>query len=263
MNKPFNNKGSWGAIMRDEESDKLEKKATNPKDALGIKKAPTHLIPTAPLYELGLAMLEGGRKYGAHNFRAMGTRASVYYDATRRHLDAWWEGEDFDPDSGIHHLMKAAACIFVMRDSMYMKNEVDDRPIKYPGGMNMYNFNRDAERIIEKYSDCVEPFIEKNKKNQEEIMVKYGPSEDMKSEKYEGFDIAYNSWSDAGWYVNNNEGKHLCKDLEFHAGTGYCEFYNECGHEPNWGEAPGYFKSKAQAKKYINNHILFKKLGLL
>lgn len=87
---------------------------------------------------------------------------------------------------------------------------------------------------------------------------------DKRGVSYKGFDVAYNSESDSGWYViNNNEGKHLQKDLKLHAGTGYCEFYNECGHEPNWGEAPGYFKNEAQAKKYIDGHILLKKLGLL
>jgi hypothetical protein len=137
-------------------------KPTNPKDALGIKKAPTHLIPTGPLYEVGLAMLEGGRKYGAHNYRAVGTRATVYYNAIRRHIDAWLEGEDIDPDSGIHHLMKAAACCFVMRDSQLMGNDVDDRPIQYPGKLDLNELNKQTEVIINKYPDCVDPFTQKN-----------------------------------------------------------------------------------------------------
>ena len=75
-------------------------KQTNPKDALGIKKAPISTVPANVILETGLALLEGARKYGRHNYRIMGVRASVYYDAVvGRHLAQWWEGEDIDKDS--------------------------------------------------------------------------------------------------------------------------------------------------------------------
>ena len=141
----------------------MDKKATNPKDALGIKKAPLHLVPTGPLYEVGLAMLEGGRKYGAHNYRAVGTRASVYYDAALRHINQWWEGEDIDAVSGIHHLMKAAACLFVQRDSQMMGNDVDDRPVKYTDGLCMDKLNEAASKLVESHKECAKPFTEKTK----------------------------------------------------------------------------------------------------
>ena len=103
-------------------------KDTNPKDALGIRRAPLSTISGPVLYEIGLAMLEGAYKYGRHNYRVSGVRHSVYFDALMRHMWAWWEGEDIDPKSGLHHLSKAAACIFVMRDSIVKGNDVDDRP---------------------------------------------------------------------------------------------------------------------------------------
>lgn len=145
-----------------------ELKPTNPKDALGIKKVPFHCIPSAPLLEVGLAMMEGGRKYGAHNYRAIGVRVSAYYDAIMRHLIAWWEGEDIDPDSGVHHIVKAMACLFVLRDSMFMENYKDDRPIKYPKGLKIDRLNKLAEALIEKYPECVEPFLEKAHPAQEQ-----------------------------------------------------------------------------------------------
>ena len=132
----------------------------NPKDALGIKKAPMSTLPTGVAYEAALAMLEGARKYGRHNYRVMGVRGSVYYDAAKRHLDAWWEGEDIDPDSGLHHLAKALGCLFVLRDSMLMENWVDDRPPRYPNGLNLNALNQAVEELIKKYPDCVEPFCE-------------------------------------------------------------------------------------------------------
>lgn len=142
-------------------------KPTNPKDASGVKKAPLHCIPCQPLYELGLAMLEGSRKYGSHNYRSIGVRASVYYDAAMRHLMAWWEGENIDPDSGLHHIIKAAACIFVLRDSMLMGNCDDDRPIRHKNGLDFQKLSDTATDIIEKYPDCAEPFLEKS--NEESI----------------------------------------------------------------------------------------------
>jgi len=72
--------------------------------------------------EESLVLLHGARKYGRHNYRAMGVRASVYYDACMRHLMAWWEGEDIDPDSGLHHLAHARAGLGVIRDSMMQGN---------------------------------------------------------------------------------------------------------------------------------------------
>ncbi len=127
-----------------------ETKATNPKDAIGCSKPPLSVIPcavlfevaeaidpTAPilvslpapvLFELGLALLEGACKYGRHNYRSAGVRASIYYDAMYRHLLPWWTGEDIDPDSGLSHVTKAIACLVVMRDSMLIGNWHDDRP---------------------------------------------------------------------------------------------------------------------------------------
>lgn len=109
-------------------------KDTNPKDAVGIKKVPFSTIPAPVMAELGVAMLEGARKYGRHNYRISGVRGSVYYDAAFRHLTSWFEGEDLDPDSGLSHITKAIATLVVLRDSMIQGNMVDDRPPVSPAG---------------------------------------------------------------------------------------------------------------------------------
>ena len=106
----------------------MEVKDTNPKDAIGISKAPMSTVSAAVLMELGVAMLEGASKYGRHNYRAAGVRASVYYDALMRHAMAWWEGEDLDPDSGMSHITKAIATLVVLRDAMIQDKFTDDRP---------------------------------------------------------------------------------------------------------------------------------------
>jgi hypothetical protein len=103
-------------------------KPSNPKDACGIRKPPSSTVPQTVMAEVGVAMLEGAMKYGRHNYRVIGVRASVYYDAGRRHLDYWWEGENLDPDSGLNHITKAIACMVVLRDAMIQGKLNDDRP---------------------------------------------------------------------------------------------------------------------------------------
>ena len=137
-------------------------KDTNPKDAVGIKKVPFSTVSAPVMKKVGLAMLEGARKYGRHNYRAVGVRGSVYYDAFLRHITAWWEGEDIDPASGIHHLGKAMACLAVVRDSMMVGNWTDDRPPRYPNPSELMRNNPLVGEILKRLPECKEPYTEIN-----------------------------------------------------------------------------------------------------
>jgi hypothetical protein len=126
-------------------------KPTNPKDAVGIKKAPMSTVSAAVLAEVGVGMLEGALKYGRHNYRGVGVRASVYYDATIRHLFSWWEGEDIDPDSQLSHVTKAICSLVVLRDAMIQDKCEDDRP---PRSVNFYEqLNELAAKNVEIHGD--------------------------------------------------------------------------------------------------------------
>lgn len=105
-------------------------KETNPKDAIGSTKPPIANVPLSVISEVGMALAEGQWKYGGYNWRVIGVRASVYWDATFRHIKAWWEGEDLDPDSRLSHITKAISALTVLRDAMIQDNWVDDRPPK-------------------------------------------------------------------------------------------------------------------------------------
>lgn len=133
-------------------------KDTNPKDAVGVKKAPISTVSGAVIAELGLAMLEGARKYGRHNYRVAGVRGSVYRDAAWRHLNKWWEGQDVDPDSGLSHITKAIASLMVLRDAMIFNNWTDDRPPSVPKGF-FEEMDNKAAAIIEAYPNAKEPFV--------------------------------------------------------------------------------------------------------
>lgn len=137
-------------------------KPSNPKDKLGIMKLAFSVLPIPVLWEAALGMLEGALKYGRHNYRAVGVRASVYYDAVcARHMASWWEGEDTDPDSGLHHVTKAITSLMVLRDSMIKGNWVDDRPPKSDPAL-LASYNAKVKALIEKYPNPVEPYTELN-----------------------------------------------------------------------------------------------------
>jgi hypothetical protein len=137
-------------------------KDTNPKDAIGIKKVPFSCVPANVIGEIALGLMEGARKYGRHNYRIMGVRASVYYDAAMRHLNAWYEGEDIDKDSGLSHISKALSCLVVLRDAIMNDNWNDDRPPKVKNQNWVAEMNQKAAEIIEKYPDSVDSYTEKN-----------------------------------------------------------------------------------------------------
>ncbi len=104
-------------------------KPTNPKDAIGSGKFPLHLWPATATALGSLAMLDGALKYGRSNFRAIGVRASIYVDAANRHLSAWFEGEELDPDSGVPHLAHALACLAILVDAQAAGKLNDDRMV--------------------------------------------------------------------------------------------------------------------------------------
>jgi len=126
-------------------------KATNPKDAIGSMKAKFSTVPMGVVLQVGLAMLEGMCKYGRHNYRAIGVRSSVYYDAIMGHIADWWEGQDIDPDSGLNHIDKAIASAFVLRDAINQGKLEDDRPPR--SRVFKSDFNADAKRLIEMHAD--------------------------------------------------------------------------------------------------------------
>lgn len=105
-------------------------KPTNPKDAIGSNKIPMHLWPETATVLGALGLLDGALKYGRSNFREIGVRASIYYDAAKRHLNAWFEGEECDPDSKLPHLAHALACIAIIVDAEAAGKLDDDRMVQ-------------------------------------------------------------------------------------------------------------------------------------
>lgn len=139
-------------------SDVSYKDPYNPKDAVGVRKwRQFTTIPMTVIWELGVAMLEGARKYGRHNYRAAPVRASIYIDAAMGHLTSWWEGEDIDEDSRLSHIIKAIASLTVLRDAMIQGKFIDDRPPKSESISG--NLQEVVDFIFEKLPEAKEAFV--------------------------------------------------------------------------------------------------------
>jgi hypothetical protein len=100
----------------------------NPKDRIGVRKPPLHLIPPAAEILESAVMALGAQKYGAFNWRLSSVKASIYVAAARRHLVQWFDGQDDDPESGVSHLAHARACLGILLDALATEHLVDDRP---------------------------------------------------------------------------------------------------------------------------------------
>lgn len=107
-------------------------KPSNPKDAIGSDKLPLHLWPETATAMGCLGLLDGALKDGRSNWRAVGIRPSIYVDAAKRHINAWFELEEIDPDSGLPHLAHAIACLAIIIDAQAIGKMNDDR--NYKGG---------------------------------------------------------------------------------------------------------------------------------
>jgi len=90
-------------------------------------KLPMHLIPPELLGGVAHVLDFGQRKYGARNWER-GMAWHRPYAALLRHLMAWWECEDTDPESGMPHLWHAACCIAFLMAYEQRKIGLDDRP---------------------------------------------------------------------------------------------------------------------------------------
>lgn len=117
----------------------------NPKDRVGARKPPLHLIPPAAEILEAVVMGLGAKKYGPFNWRSSKVRATVYIAAAKRHLAQWLDGQDDDPESGVSHLAHARACLGVLLDAIATGNVLDDRP---PAGP--------ACALIQKHTKAVE-----------------------------------------------------------------------------------------------------------
>jgi hypothetical protein len=95
----------------------------------GVKPEALDQIPVVALRELGRVFAFGAAKYERDNWKNE-YEWSKNYASALRHLTAWWQGEDKDPESDLSHLAHAMWHMVVLywfqRQARYP--EFDDRP---------------------------------------------------------------------------------------------------------------------------------------
>jgi len=96
-------------------------------------KADMSLIPPGAMEDISRVFMFGAEKYGRYNWRMDGSKTefSRTYASVQRHLNAYWAGEDEDPESGLSHLAHAMTqLIILMTHSSDGHSHMDDRYIE-------------------------------------------------------------------------------------------------------------------------------------
>lgn len=108
----------------------------NPKQKMGDKKIPLHLVPPAASIAIARGLAEGAEKYGPWNWREIPINIMTYIGSAQRHIAAYVEGEDTDPDGdGKSHLDGAIASLAIIIDAISAGTCNDDRPPISNGGV--------------------------------------------------------------------------------------------------------------------------------
>ena len=110
----------------------------DPKGEAGAKKAPMWLLPPVALEQTAWVAKLGAEKYGPYNWRVTGVCATTYVSAIMRHLNAWRDGEDLDPESGISHIAHIATSCNILMDAAACGTLQDDRNKRPAGGLEAH-----------------------------------------------------------------------------------------------------------------------------
>ena len=84
------------------------------------------LLPPLALKATVDVLTFGAQKYERGNWKIVPDSKRRYFDALQRHLWAWKQGEQIDPESGLHHLAHAMCCLMFLyeREVIYNEKEV-------------------------------------------------------------------------------------------------------------------------------------------
>lgn len=104
----------------------------DPKGEAGKVKCPMQLLPPFALVQTAWVHGLGAEKYGAWNWRRNQVEAMTYVGAILRHLAAWTDGQDNDPESGRSHLAHIAASCNILMDAEHVGTLIDNRPRARP-----------------------------------------------------------------------------------------------------------------------------------
>ena len=85
------------------------------------------LLPGDALVEIAKVLTHGANKYSPRNWEK-GMDWHKLYAPIQRHLWKWWQGEELDKESGLHHLAHAACDVLMLQATVLRGVGTDDRP---------------------------------------------------------------------------------------------------------------------------------------
>ncbi len=72
------------------------------------------LVPMNAIRSVIEVLEFGAKKYAPDNWKTVPDARTRYFDATIRHVTAWWSGEKDDSESGLPHLAHAICCLLFL-----------------------------------------------------------------------------------------------------------------------------------------------------
>lgn len=87
------------------------------------------LLPAQSLEEVAKVYTFGATKYAPNNWRK-GMCWSRTFSAIMRHAWAFWRGETYDKETGLHHMAHAAFGCLTLIEYTRKKTPKDDRPFR-------------------------------------------------------------------------------------------------------------------------------------
>jgi hypothetical protein len=93
---------------------------------LDTDKPPMDLLDRYALEQIARVLDFGARKYSHHNWRG-GIRYSRLIAAAMRHLTAYNDGEDTDPETGLSHIAHLGCCVMFLLWMEKQRPDLDDR----------------------------------------------------------------------------------------------------------------------------------------
>lgn len=122
-----------GMITQNQTEQLVRERINNPDQtgkSGGVKhdegKAPLWWVPRPAMDAIANVMQFGANKYAAHNWRK-GMKWTRLASAALRHLTAWTNGQDKDPETGMSHLWHAICCLAFLVTYETDKLGEDDR----------------------------------------------------------------------------------------------------------------------------------------
>jgi hypothetical protein len=114
---------SFGEIMATKEDIKKSQNATTGGRKFDGGKLQYGLLPPLALKATVEILTFGAEKYEPDNWKNVPDSKRRYFDAMQRHLWAWKEGEQDDPETGKNHLAHAMCCLMFLyeHDVKYSK----------------------------------------------------------------------------------------------------------------------------------------------